>query len=152
MSAPEENINPGQPRKYKTPKKMEAKINEYFEWAKGEKGTDVKEDGELEKWSRPPEPITITGLCIYLGFESRQSFYDYGDIPEFSYTIARARLLVEHGYEKRLHGQHVQGPIFALKNMGWQDKVETGFTDRKGNDINPVTIFKLPDNGRDNKE
>lgn len=42
--------------------------------------------------------------------------------------------------------------IFWLKNRQkkkWRDKVETGFTDGEGNDINPVTIFKLPDNGRD---
>lgn len=29
----------------------------------------------------------------------------------------------------------------------WADKVETGFTDNDGNDV-PVTIFQLPDNGR----
>lgn len=29
----------------------------------------------------------------------------------------------------------------------WADKVETGFTDSDGNDV-PVTIFQLPDNGR----
>lgn len=41
--------------------------------------------------------------------------------------------------------------IFWLKNRQkkkWRDKIETGFTDGEGNDINPVTIFKLPDNGR----
>jgi hypothetical protein len=42
--------------------------------------------------------------------------------------------------------------IFWLKNRQkhkWRDKIEQGFTDAEGNDINPVTIFKLPDNGRD---
>lgn len=42
--------------------------------------------------------------------------------------------------------------IFWLKNRQkkkWRDKIEQGFTDGDGNDINPVTIFKLPDNGRD---
>jgi hypothetical protein len=41
--------------------------------------------------------------------------------------------------------------IFWLKNrqkQKWRDKVETGFTDADGNDINPVAIFQLPDNGR----
>lgn len=41
--------------------------------------------------------------------------------------------------------------IFWLKNRQkkkWRDKIETGFTDGEGNDV-PVTIFKIPDNGRD---
>ena len=41
--------------------------------------------------------------------------------------------------------------IFWLKNRQkkkWRDKIETGFTDEDGNDINPVAIFQLPDNGR----
>lgn len=33
----------------------------------------------------------------------------------------------------------------------WADKVETGFTDGEGNDV-PVTIFQLPDNGRNKAE
>lgn len=41
--------------------------------------------------------------------------------------------------------------IFWLKNRQkkyWRDKVETGFTDGEGKDINPVHIIQLPDNGR----
>lgn len=40
--------------------------------------------------------------------------------------------------------------IFWLKNRQpkkWRDKMETGFTDGDGNDV-PVTVFQLPDNGR----
>lgn len=33
----------------------------------------------------------------------------------------------------------------------WADKVETGFTDNEGNDV-PVTVFQLPDNGRNKAE
>lgn len=41
--------------------------------------------------------------------------------------------------------------IFWLKNRQkdkWRDKVEHGMTDGDGKDVNPVFIFKLPDNGR----
>ena len=55
--------------------------------------------------------------------------------------------MVEMGYELKLSGASVTGAIFALKNMGWRDKVETGFTDGEGNDVS-VQIFQLPDNGR----
>lgn len=67
---------------------------------------------------------TITGLALYLGFESRQSFYDYEKNGEFSYTIKRARLRIENEYEKALHGNSPTGAIFALKNFGWKDKQE----------------------------
>ena len=67
---------------------------------------------------------TISGLCYYLGFDSRQSFYDYEKREEFSYTIKRARLRIEMAYEDRLHSSTPAGAIFALKNFGWSDKTE----------------------------
>ena len=45
--------------------------------------------------------------------------------------------------------------IFWLKNRQkrkWRDKIEHGLTDGDGNDVPPVTIFQLPDNGRSNLE
>ena len=74
-----------------------------------------------EKNKRP----TITGLAYSLGFESRQSFYDYEERGEFSYLIKRLRLYVESGYEEALSQNNCTGAIFALKNMGWRDKTET---------------------------
>lgn len=69
-------------------------------------------------------PLTITGVALALGFESRQSFYDYEENPAFSYIIKQARLRVENGYELSLRSVNVAGSIFALKNMGWKDKTE----------------------------
>lgn len=68
--------------------------------------------------------LTISGLCYYLGFESRQSFYDYEKNEEFSYIIKKARLRVELQYEENLQLDSPTGSIFALKNMGWVDKTE----------------------------
>lgn len=140
MAAPFGNLfalgaDSGRPPRYETAEDMRKKLIEYLEYIQGEKGTDVGKDGQLEEWKRPPENITITGLCLYLGFESRQSFYDYEKREEFSYLIKRARLLVENRHEQGLSGQYVTGHIFALKNMGWVDKVESGFTDKDGKDI-----------------
>lgn len=80
----------------------------------------------IDEYFENEETITITGLALYLGFESRQSFYDYEENELFSYTIKRARLRVENGYEKMLHRQEgqVTGPLFALKNLGWTDRQE----------------------------
>ena len=68
---------------------------------------------------------TITGLALHLGFSDRQSLYDYQERPEFSCIIKKARLRIENVYEQRLLSNSPTGSIFALKNMGWKDKVET---------------------------
>lgn len=81
---------------------------------------------------------TITGLCIYLGFESRQSFYKYEDDPEFCYTIKKARTFIEREYEEMLIAGNTTGAIFALKNFGWTDKQEIDHT-TNGESINKIT-------------
>lgn len=97
----------GRPPVFNSPDEMQEKIDEYFEAA------NVAKD-------RP----TITGLCLHLGLESRQSFYDYEKRDGFSYTIKRARTWIEHAYERLLVSQYSTGAIFALKNFGWSDKQE----------------------------
>lgn len=94
----------GRPRIYATAEELELEVENYFKIAGNKK--------------------TITGLILYLGFESRQSFYDYEKSGEFSYAIKRAHLMIEESYEEKLTGQNVTGPIFALKNLGWKDKTE----------------------------
>ena len=101
----------GRPPMFHDPQELEALINEYFD-----KGGH----------------FTITGLCLYCGFDSRQSFYDYEKKPQFTYIIKRARLMIEHGYEKALMSDKVTGPIFALKNMGWSDRQEIDHTTMGG--------------------
>lgn len=81
---------------------------------------------------------TITGLALFLGFESRQSLYDYEKNEIFSYTIKRARLTIENFYESKLFTAST-GAIFALKNFGWSDKQEIDHT-TKGESINPTPI------------
>ena len=105
----------GRPLTYETPEDLQAAIDKY----------------RAIKDIKP----TISGLCYHLGFESRQSFYDYETREGFSYTIKRARLFIEQEYEEKLSGNNVAGPIFALKNLGWKDKQEHGFTDKDGEDL-----------------
>jgi hypothetical protein len=78
--------------------------------------------------ANPRFDFTITGLCLELGFCSRQSFYDYEEKPNFSYTIKKARLHIERAYEAKLSGKEVGGAIFALKNLGWKDKTQVDQT------------------------
>lgn len=121
----------GRPRLFNSSEELQKKVGEYFEFIKGEKEwvTGSDDDGkpvDVEKWIRFPEPPTITGLAYFLGFESRQSIHDYEKNGEFSYTIKRARILVEKYYEIYLtSGNSPSGAIFALKNFGWVDKTES---------------------------
>jgi hypothetical protein len=110
----------GSPAFYKSPAEMAAKIEEYFASA----SPQVVDQGDDSEHPEPriSQTITITGLALFLGFESRQSFYDYEKREEFSYLIKRARLVVENAYEENLHYKNPTGSIFALKNMGWDDR------------------------------
>lgn len=119
---------PGQPPLFKTAAQLQAKVDEYFEYIKGEfvDLSDIDPDNLTPvKWIRHPEPASIVALALYLGFCSRQSLFDYEQRPQYSYVIKKARARVEAAYEKNLSGQTPTGSIFALKNMGWRDKTET---------------------------
>jgi len=91
------------PRIYDNPEELEKAVDDYFE-IQGNK--------------------TMTGLALALGFDSRQSLYDYQKNNEFSYIINKALLRIENKYEQQLSGNNVAGSIFVLKNMGWKDKIE----------------------------
>ncbi len=114
--------NGGQPPKYKTVKELEEKIHEYF--TTGVKIRTVLIGKAPNQTTIKIEVPTITGLALYLGFASRQSFYDYEKRVEFSYTIKRASSFIECEYEEQLQHGNVTGAIFALKNMGWKDRME----------------------------
>jgi hypothetical protein len=108
----------GRPSIFDSPEEMQLKVDEYFNNCPDKK-TIVVGLGTMEV-----PAITITGLCLYLGFDSRQSFYDYEQKVEFSYIIKKARLRIENHYEQCLQYGNVTGAIFPLKNMGWSDKQE----------------------------
>lgn len=110
----------GRPPFFNSPQRLERKIAYYF------------------KTEKIP---TISGLAYFLGFESKQSLYDYEKRTEFSYPIKRARLLLEDFHEKGLNGQYSSGHIFALKNMGWSDKQE--ITHNAGEDIREKYLKSL---------
>jgi len=97
----------GRPLKYKTVKELEKDIDAYFE----------------ERYEKHVPP-TISGLALYLGFESRQSLYDYQDRPEFSDTIKKATARIEDYAERILLSGDgsATGAIFWLKNHKWADK------------------------------
>lgn len=112
----------GRPPFFNTPDDLQDAISDYFQ--SGVKKKRVLVGPSNNRQLVEIEVPTITGLCIHLGFESRQSFYAYEQKEEFCYTIKKARLFIENEYEEQLTVGNTTGAIFALKNFGWVDKQE----------------------------
>jgi len=123
-----EEIKTGRPLKYKTVEELEKHIDLFFEECKSIIMTDAATGKVLTTNSGMPilehNPPTLTGLALHLGFESRQSIYDYENRnDQFSYTIKHARLRCENWAEKNMLAGNVApaAGIFVLKNYGWRD-------------------------------
>lgn len=100
----------GRPRIIASPEQFDERVDNYI---------------EMCQKSEPPQPLTLTGLILALGLGSRESLDNYMDYPEYFDSVKRAKMLIEHEYEKRLvNGTNAAAPIFALKNFGWSDKQE----------------------------
>jgi len=97
----------GRPRKFTDLKLMQKKIDKYFE------------DCDERKTK-----YTVPGLARALGFMSRASVWDYGNMPEFNDTIKSAMLKMEQQRaEDLLTENNPVGKIFDLKNnFGWKDE------------------------------
>lgn len=119
----------GRPPLFESEDQLTKTIDGYYEYIKGEFEwvASSDQDGnpfDEKVWTRGSENPSVTGLALFLGFESRQSIYDYEKNGKFSYIIKRAKLRVEAAYEQALLSRNSTGAIFALKNFGWSDKSE----------------------------
>jgi hypothetical protein len=108
------------------------RIADYFKWIEGEYHTELlpfkptakspPEMREQKVWDHQPQPPTLSGLALHLGFDSLQAFEAYEKNGRFAAIAQRARLRIESEYEKMLHQQPATGAIFALKSLGWMEK------------------------------
>ena len=119
---------------FKSSSILNDRVQAYFDYIEGEyhfeKKPIKKTDSEThvtehKVWSRESEPATIAGLAFFLGFNSRDEFDAYETSGKYAAVIKRARLRIETVYEKKLHQQAPTGAIFALKNLGWNEKIGT---------------------------
>lgn len=143
MAAPKGNKNAvgckdHRPLIFSSVDELQSKIDEYFKDPPDKKEI-VAGNGTVKI------PVyTICGLAYFLGFESRQSFYDYEKRIEFSYIIKKARLRIEQMYEQNLTFSNATGSIFALKNMGWIDS-QTLDHKNNGESFNNISDAELID-------
>ena len=128
------------------------RIKRYFESLKGQfhmeelpvKNSKNKNETSVQKiWDREPEPPTLSGLALFLGFNSRNEFEVYEQTGEFANHVKRARLRIEAEYEKKLHFQSPSGAIFMLKNLGWCEKADGASL----NEIPKIIEIKIVDSG-----
>ena len=122
----------GRPFKYTDVDTLQAAIDDYFE----KKCQDlITEDRVI------PNPPTISGLALHLGFADRRSIYDYLERNDaLSHTIKVATTRIEEFVEKQiLSGGQNTGAIFWLKNKGWKDKQEQELSNPDGT-LRPTVI------------
>ena len=99
-------VGMARPRLIKSPEEFDLLVDLYV--------ADCAEKGE---------PVCSTGLCLALGFCSKSSLGDYEEREEFSASVKRAKMIVEHNYVKSTLKGGGAGPIFLLKaSYGYVDK------------------------------
>jgi len=114
-------------------------IDEYFERSKNDTGKNA-------------EPITLTGLALYLGFNSKEAFDRYEQMNRYKETLTKARFRVMAYYESRLHYPSPTGAVFALKSMGWEDHVKTIKSSSKNKSLTVKVIESGPQPASSEKE
>ena len=119
-------------RPFKNRAQLCALVDSYFKYIEGEYRIEntLAKKGEEQPITqkvtiREAEPATIASLIFYLGFNSREDFDAMEKKGLYAAILKRARLQVEAAYERRLLQPSPTGAMFALKNMGWNEKADT---------------------------
>lgn len=121
-----ETGKPGAPPKYRNAKELQAECDAYF-----------------SECNENDEPYLIGGLALYLGFNNRSSLRDYERRNDgFSRVVKRAIQRVGLPHESLLSKQpapgasvNVVGPIFWLKNHGFDSEQNTTVRHVEGYEI-----------------
>jgi hypothetical protein len=79
-----ESPGAGRPRMYDNPAQFDEAVHAYYAMVV----------------ITPGEPLTLTGMCLFMGFSGRQAFENYASYPEFLDSVTRAKTLIQYGYEK----------------------------------------------------
>lgn len=114
---------------YNTAEEMQEMIDKYFDQCEGTMKVDEEGNVFTDKYGEPVmfgrKPLTITGLALALGFNSRQALLNYQAKDEFYDTIMRAKARIEQYAEERLFDKDgANGAKFSLSNNfeGWKEK------------------------------
>lgn len=127
----------GRPLKFKTVEELQKKIDAYFDSCWEEREEKDGNGDVFKRYKVQITPYTITGLALALD-TTRETLMDYEEKDGYSDTIKMAKLRCQNFAEQQLFtGKNAAGPIFALKNYGWRDKIENELTGKDGKDLIP---------------
>ena len=100
----EENLG-GRPRIYDNPAQFDEAVNAYYE----------------RVMQSPDEPLTLTSMCLFMGFSGRQGMENYATYPGFLDSVTRAKTLIQYGYEKNIliHKNNAAAKILGAMDDYW---------------------------------
>jgi hypothetical protein len=75
----------GRPRLYETPEQFNEAVDFYYTACISHE-----------------EPMTLTGMCLSMGFSGRNAMFRYAAYEGFLNAVTRARTLIEYSYEKEV--------------------------------------------------
>ena len=85
----------------------------------------LTEDGKPAMTRMWIEPPSITGLCLYMGLGSRETWRQYAAREEYEEICALAKSRVEEYLVQQLGGKGATGAKFALENnFDWKERKE----------------------------
>lgn len=99
--------NPGRPRQVESPEAFSLRARRYFDVC------DALDDSVL-----------LNGLMLVVGLYTRDGLNDYERRPEYTDAVKAAKRYVASAYERKLDRDRCAGPIFALKQFGWSDRID----------------------------
>lgn len=143
--------NGGRPPLYANVEDFDRMIAAYFTSCDNRiKCVGIDKDGEA-KMALVPEPYTIGGLIVYLGFSDWDALKDHEARPGFAESCKKARIRIEADVERRLmDGNAPTGPIFWLKNNArdrYADRIENEHTGKNGGPIQQETTIRFVKTG-----
>lgn len=140
--------NYGRPRIINTPEELGEKAKEYFEWVDNNPILEpklVNEHGfSVEKDLQKLRPMTVSGLCVFLGI-ARTTWYDWSkSTHDFSNIISIINeIMTEQKFSGATAG--VFNANIIARDLGLVDKSDLTTGGDKVNTINQVVLNSLTD-------
>lgn len=120
----------GMTPKYETPEEFEAAVQAYAEYCEAGEPFELYDRKRQTVHSINRKiPMTLADMAYFLGFESRQSLIDYSEKLQFSFTVARAKLMVERDLVRRALNGDSDSKVSVLllsSNYGYTLKTDLG--------------------------
>lgn len=147
----------GRPPKYPTPEKLQAKIDEYFEYCEqgrdttltDKKGVPILDKDKKIQTYKKRIPPTIEGLVRFLGFYGRSSLWNYKQKnSNFNNVITDAKIRVMEDTATRALTHEYDSKIASLvmvTHAGYTNKQSHEITGKDGGPIKSSIYTAFPD-------